>query len=65
MQEWSAHYARPALNRALSKAIAHKAAGNQGAAEQWAAHLLYLLDVMDLANQSRLDAYDASQEPTR
>jgi hypothetical protein len=56
---------RSALNRALSKAIAHKQAGNQRAAEQWASHMLYLLDVMDVADQSRLDGHNASEQPAR
>lgn len=56
---------RSAINRALAKAIAHKGAGNQALANQWAAHLLYLLDVMDIADQSMLDALNAGQPPAR
>jgi hypothetical protein len=56
---------RPALSRALAKAIAHKQAGNQHLANAWAAHLLYLLDTMDIADQGQLDALNASVEPTK
>jgi hypothetical protein len=56
---------RTAINRALAKAIAHKQAGNQHLANQWSAHLLYLLDTMDIANQHALDAYHANQEPAK
>lgn len=35
---------RSAINRALAKAMAHRAAGNDLLADQWAAHLVYLLD---------------------
>ncbi len=59
------HVDRQAINRALSKAMAHKAAGNQALANQWAAHLLYLLDTMDIANQALLDEYRASETPAR
>lgn len=39
---------RSKINRALAKAIAHKQAGNDALAAEWAAHLLYLLEVNDL-----------------
>ena len=48
---------RKELNRALAKAIAYKECGSQRKAEMWAARLLYLLDVMDVANQDRLSHY--------
>ena len=56
---------RSAINRALAKAMAHKAAGNQQLANQWAARLLYLLDTMDIAKQDLLDAYNVGEEPAR
>lgn len=56
---------RTAINRALAKAIAHKQAGNQRLANQWAAHLLYLLDTMDIADQAALDHFNAGIEPIR
>jgi hypothetical protein len=56
---------RSAIARAIAKAMAHKAAGNHKLAEQWAAHLLYLLDTMDIANQAMLDHYNAGTEPSR
>lgn len=56
---------RSAINRALAKAMAHKAAGNQRLAEQWAGRLLYLLDTMDIARQDMLDHYNVSKEPER
>lgn len=56
---------RSALNRALAKAIAHRQAGNNLQAQRWAAHLLYLLDVMDIADQRLLDELDAGTEPAK
>ena len=35
---------RSAINRALAKAMAHRATGNHDLADQWAAHLVFLLD---------------------
>lgn len=52
---------RSKINRALAKAIAHKAAGNDTLAAQWAAHLLYLLEVNDI---TVLDGGEF-EEPTR
>jgi hypothetical protein len=43
---------RSAINRALAKAIAHKAAGNDALAAQWASHLLHLLEVAELVAES-------------
>ncbi len=45
---------RSAINRALAKAMAYKQCGKQREAEIWAARLVYLLDTMDILNQSRL-----------
>lgn len=42
---------RSAISRALAKAMAHKAAGNDTLANEWAAHLMYLLDTMDICRQ--------------
>ena len=56
---------RSAVSRAMAKAIAHKEAGNQRLANQWAAHLLYLLDVMDIANPAMLDDFRAAETPAR
>ena len=46
---------RTLLNQALAKAIAYKNCGEQHKAESWAAKIIYLLDVMDLCDQHRLD----------
>lgn len=56
---------RTAINKALAKAIAHKQCGNQRLANQWAAHLLYLLDTMDIANQSILADLECSKAPAK
>jgi hypothetical protein len=40
---------RSAINRALAKAIAHKQVGNHARAEEWAAHLIYLLDCVEIS----------------
>lgn len=50
------HAERVLLNQALAKAIAYKNCGQQRKAEAWAAKIVYLLDVMDICDQSRLDA---------
>lgn len=43
---------RSRINRALAKAIAYKACGKQQLAARWMAHLLFLMDTMDIADQS-------------
>lgn len=52
---------RSKVNRALAKAIAHKSAGNDELAAQWAAHLVWLLDSADIL----ADDGGAFQEPAR
>lgn len=56
---------RSAISRAIAKAIAHKQAGNQRLANQWAAHLMYLLDTMDICDQGTLDTLDAATQPAK
>ena len=43
---------RPEIARALAKAMAHKAAGNDALAAQWAGYLLCLLEVQDIVAAS-------------
>ncbi len=53
---------RSAIHRALAKAMARRAAGNHELADQWAAHLLHLLE----AHQVLAGSLErAAQEPAR
>lgn len=52
---------RSKINRALAKAMAYRACGKDALADQWAAHLLYLLEGARLLG----DAAGAAQEPER
>lgn len=55
---------RTAINRALAKAMAHRAAGNDELADHWAAHLVFLLDAAGIL--AECDARRlAIQEPAR
>lgn len=57
---------RSAINRALAKAIAHKQAGNEALARDWAAHLAWLLECADiLSDDVRAGAYAISEAPPR
>ncbi|WP_397402040.1 hypothetical protein [Phenylobacterium sp.] len=52
---------RSAIAKALAKAIAHKQAGNHALAEEWAAHLIFLLDCVEICPL----ACEVQQAPAR
>lgn len=57
---------RSAISRALAKAIAHKHAGNESQAREWAAHLVWLLECADvLSDDIRAGGVPISMAPER
>lgn len=47
---------RTACSQALAKAIAHKQAGNDALARNWAAYFVRLLGSADILDETRVDA---------
>ena len=48
---------RSEINRALAKALAHKACGQDREAEHWATKLIELLECSGILSERAIDAY--------